>query len=245
MHLARWPNSDWTHIKLPLDNTNTFFSSIEKIPALPENLEHAQVHILAGNDWFDQFIPVSKVDSNQNQIKLANKPTYPLTSGRRYYLQNIASELDAPGEWFYDKANDKILFIPPSQAAPTEIEVSAIPYLMTLKGANFISFDGLSLQNATETAIRIEKPDDVHLNHLEISNIGARGLEVKDGKNVTITDSNIHDTGEGGILLTGGDRKTLESGNNIAHNNHIHHIGKVLLNYSSAIELGGVGNKAI
>lgn len=242
MHLARWPNSDWAHIKVPLDE-RTRFSSFEALPPLSADLTHAQVHIWPGSDWVDVYLPVSAIDQSQNQITLASNTPDPLGSGRRYYLQNIRSELDAPGEWFYDQTNNKILFIPPENTQPKEIVVSALQNLMVINGANHISFSHLTFQYSTGVAINIDKAQDVQLDGIEASNIGTRAIEAKNSSNITIANSHIHDTGEGGILITGGDRNTLQPANNLVHNNHIHDFGRVIMTYTPAIEVKGVGSR--
>ena len=99
LHLARWPDSEWAHIKIPLDE-KTSFSSFEQFPPIQNGLNQAQIHIFAGNDWYDQYLPVLSADQDRNEIKLSANTVYPLASGRRFYLQNLQSELNAPGEWF-------------------------------------------------------------------------------------------------------------------------------------------------
>ena len=54
----------------------------------------------------------------------------------------------------------------------------------------------------------------------------------------------IYETGDGGIALTGGDRKTLTPGGLLADNNHIHHYSRWNRIYQPAIALNGVGNRA-
>ena len=54
----------------------------------------------------------------------------------------------------------------------------------------------------------------------------------------------IHDTGTGGIVLEGGDRKTLTPAGHEAVNNHIWRFSQHQLAYASGITLGGVGNRA-
>lgn len=243
LQLARWPNHDWAHIKLPLDERSRF-SVMEKLPAVARDLKDAQVHIMAGNDWFDQYVGVAALDANANSLSLSANTSYPLVSGRRFYLQNIASELDAPGEWYYDRAAASIDFIPPPGVTPTDIVVSAQSNLLQIKGANYLSFDTLSLRHSTDLAVGIDRSHHVNLNKLEINNVGSRAIEIKASNNISVNNSHIHHTGEGGILSAGGDRKTLEATNNLIHNNHIHDFGQNILTYSPAIEFTGVGSQA-
>src|SRR4029077_4895078 len=52
----------------------------------------------------------------------------------------------------------------------------------------------------------------------------------------------IYATGEGGIYLGGGDRRTLSRGDNAAINNHIHDFNRWVYTYRPAISIDGVGN---
>ncbi|WP_197492543.1 right-handed parallel beta-helix repeat-containing protein [Methylomonas methanica] len=242
MHLARWPNNDWAHIKLPLDE-RTNFTSIETLPTLDSGYSNAQVHIMAGNDWHDQYIGVAYIDRGANKIALESNTNYPLTSGRRYYLQNIRSELDAPREWFFDKSNNKIIFIAPDNIQPTEITASSLQNLLTIKGANYITFDSLTFQYSTDVAISLDNTSNILFNKIEASNIGGRAVEAKNSNNFSIQNSHIYHTGDGGILVSGGNRTTLAPANNLVHNNFIHDFGRVVMTYTPAVEAAGVGSK--
>ncbi|CAD6881809.1 hypothetical protein [Methylomonas albis] len=242
MHLARWPNTDWAHIKLPIDE-RTRFSIIEPLPPLANDLNRAQVHIMAGNDWHDQYLGVSAIDQYQNEITLSSNTNYQLASGRRFYLQNIRSELDTPSEWFYDQTNNKILFIPPEKAEPSEIVISALENLLIIKDSNYISFNKVAFRYSTDIAIRLDKTSHLLFNEIEANNIGGWAIEAKNSINTSIINSHIHKTGAGGVFISGGNRNTLEAANNFVHNNHIHEFGRVVMTNTAAIELGGVGSR--
>ena len=112
LELARWPDQDWAHIKVPVDQ-NTQFSVMETLPTLTGDIKAAQVHIFAGNDWYDQYIGIDSVDQSANIVKLSASTSYALESGRRFYIRNLPSLLNAPGEWIYDAATKKIIFVLP------------------------------------------------------------------------------------------------------------------------------------
>ncbi|WP_415879644.1 right-handed parallel beta-helix repeat-containing protein [Methylomonas sp. TEB] len=237
--LARWPNTDWAHIKTPLDKQTTF-SSFEKLPEINKNdLNNAQVHIFSGNDWFDEYIGISSIE--QDQITLATKVKYPLASGRRYYLHNIQSELDSPGEWFYDQPNNTIKFIPPNNSTQNTITAAKLKNLAIINNANNIDFSNLTFSHSTDIAFTINDSNHITIDHFEFSHTGAKAIEAKNSNNVVFSNSHVYDTGEGGIYISGGNRNTLESGNNIVHNNHIHDFGNILMTYTPAIEIAGVG----
>ena len=60
-----------------------------------------------------------------------------------------------------------------------------------------------------------------------------------------ILSCDIHDIGAGGVLLGGGDRKTLTPGNNSVENCHIHHVNRWDRTYKAPVNVDGVGNKIL
>jgi hypothetical protein len=240
MHPARWPDRDWAHIRMPLD-PKTRFSVFEEMPQFTGKLSKGQVHIFAGNDTFDQYVGVSTVDLANNQIKLSSETQDKLASGRRFYLQNIEAALDTPEEWFYDRSNNRILLIPPVGITPSNIVISSTKNLIKMRFASHISFSNLTFRHSSGHAIRIDQSDSILLDNLEINNVGGIAIRAPNNTNVTISNNHIHDTGQGGILLSGGDRPTLQDSGNLIENNYIHDYDDVLFNNSPAIDIGGVG----
>jgi hypothetical protein len=57
-----------------------------------------------------------------------------------------------------------------------------------------------------------------------------------------ISNCHIYNTGSGGIILGGGNRLTLEKGNNQVVNCRIHDFNRIERSYKSAINIDGVGN---
>ncbi len=58
-----------------------------------------------------------------------------------------------------------------------------------------------------------------------------------------VVSCDIYNTGAGGIVLGGGDRKTLTPGGNYVLNCHIHHYNRWEQGYRSAVLIDGVGNR--
>ena len=240
LHLARWPDEGWAHIKLPLDQ-NTQFSVMEALPALPEAIKNAQVHIFASNDWYDQYIGIDTINPANNSFKLASATVFPLDSGRRFYIQNLPGLLNAPSEWFYNQANKKISFIAPVGTKPTEIIVSSVPNLLVAEGIKNISFKNISFQYSAATAVKVTGSNDILLDQLDIHNIDGKGVDISGGQNVQLINSQIHHTGAHGVIVTGGDKLTLTPSGHVINNNHIHDFSLKLLTLTPGIEVNGVG----
>jgi len=63
------------------------------------------------------------------------------------------------------------------------------------------------------------------------------------GTNNGVVDCTIFNTGAGGIHLSGGDRLTLEPGNNYVENCTIHDFNRIEKSYRPGIDISGVGNR--
>ena len=63
------------------------------------------------------------------------------------------------------------------------------------------------------------------------------------GKNNGVVNCTIYNTGAGGIHLSGGDRLTLEPGNNYVENCTIHDFNRIEKSYRAGIDISGVGNR--
>jgi hypothetical protein len=240
IELARWPDKGWAHIKLPI-SANTQFVAMETLPALIGDVSAAQVHIFPGNDWYDQYVGIASINKPANAITLSSPTSYALDSGRRFYLQNSPSLLNAPGEWLFNSSAGKVSFISPAGINPNQFMLSSLPNILVAEGVNYLTFKNLSFQHSTGNAITINNSNNIVMDHLNINNIGGIGVVINAGKNVHLNSSKIHHTGGQGVVVYGGDRNTLQASGHVIYNNHIHHMSTVIMTYSAGIDLNGVG----
>jgi len=240
LQLARWPDKGWAYIKSPV-TAKTQFSSLQALPTFSGTLQDAQIHTFPGNDWFDQILGVTSINQSTNEITLATPSTYNIAVGRRFFVQNILSAFDAPGEWFYDKAKRKISFISPIGMEPTSVVISSLTSVLTLNSANYLNFTNLSLQNSNNTGADILNSNNINLNKLTVKNHGGIGVNVYFGSSVKLANSTIEHVGSYGIKLEGGDRKTLAASGHIIYNNYVHDYAETLLT-NRGIRVDGVGN---
>lgn len=85
------------------------------------------------------------------------------------------------------------------------------------------------------------------LTDLEIWNHprGGTALEVRGGKNNGVSGCRIYDTGAGGVILGGGDRKTLTPAGNFVRDSEIFRTDRLNIFYSEGVLVHGVGNRVI
>lgn len=63
------------------------------------------------------------------------------------------------------------------------------------------------------------------------------------GKNHGIVNCEIYNTATGGIILSGGDRKTLDKAGNYVENCDIHNVNRLDRTYKAGVNIAGVGNR--
>ncbi|MFG0251288.1 MAG: right-handed parallel beta-helix repeat-containing protein, partial [Phycisphaerales bacterium JB038] len=196
-------------------------------------------------DWADEAIPIAVVDAESGTITLARPHTYGVFGKRPFYVENLLEEIDAPGEYYIDRAAGRLYLYPPHDLAQSEILLSTLAEpLLDCSDVSHVQVRALDLLAARGDAIRISGGERVEIVGCRLHNLGARGVVVSGGREHTIRSCDIHQTGEGGIGLSGGDRRTLTPAGHVASNNDIQHFNRRTSTYRPGISLQGVGNVA-
>jgi hypothetical protein len=197
-------------------------------------------------DWADQRYRVEAIDTEQRIITLPAKPqhAFGFRKGQWYYAFNLLCELDRPGEWFLDRETGVLYFWPPvSEPAGGQAIVSVLPGLVKLDKTRFVTVRGFTLEGCRGTAVTVSGGSDNQVLGCVIRNVGGNAVSAS-GLRHRVAGCDIYQTAQGGINLTGGDRKTLSPGGLVAENNHIHHYSRWKPVYRAGIRLDGVGNRA-
>ena len=212
--------------------------------AHPEDVE---LDIFAQYGWWNFIEPVLSLDPQTRMLTLKKDCGYDLHPHNRYHFQNALEELDAPGEWFYDKHTGLLYFWPTKSIAESEVRIPTLDSFFKVKaGAKKITLRGLTLTGCHGTAITLDGAEDCLVERCVLTQVGAfhgGGIGVNAGKSVRLSHNEISFTGSTGISLNGGDRKTLTGPGHIAGDNHIHHIG-VFNKNACGISMYGVDNTA-
>ncbi|MCC6952154.1 MAG: right-handed parallel beta-helix repeat-containing protein, partial [Phycisphaerales bacterium] len=135
---------------------------------------------------------------------------------------------------------------PDAETAPItdgEAVVSIVGTLVSMQGAHHVTFRGLTFEHARGTAVRIERALGNRVEDCTLRNIGSWAVSMS-GENSGVFNCEVTGTGDGGIRLSGGDRKALTPANLVAENNHIHHWSRWNRMNRQGIALSGVGNRA-
>ena len=265
MTLARWPNNGWAKIvAVPEGPACDRFTYGGERPRRWRNLENIWLHGYPTRNWCDTYEQVLAIDLEKCEITTSEtydskgvKEGY--KAGQRYYFLNILEELDEPGEWYLDRHAGILYFWPPSPIVQGAAVVSLLEApMVALQDAEHITLRGLTLEVARGSGVKILGGHHNLIAGCTLRNLSTVGIAIgdmeggyriyKDDKTDAGTDNgvvscDIYNMGEYGIILGGGDRKTLEPGRNYAVNNHFHHFGRSVQTCRPAIFLNGVGQR--
>ncbi|MDR3708452.1 MAG: right-handed parallel beta-helix repeat-containing protein [Capsulimonadaceae bacterium] len=249
MDLARWPNANgasggggWAFTAgVPVKDGKTQFYYAGDAPKRWSHPELAQAHIFANVDWSDDYRKIASIDTSRRLITLSSPTSYAIQTGRRFYVRNVLEELDAPGEWYLDGASATLYFYPPENLSASNAQISVLPWLVTIAKAHDIEVRGLTLEDATNSAVDCQGSSRVRVNACEIRNTGKDGIRIAGGDSCAVESCLIHDTGNGGISVTAGDRQTLRPGKMLISNNNIFRFGRLDECYTPGVSIDGVG----
>ena len=207
--------------------------------------DDAELHIFqsASCRAFKEIVSIQNVDPGTSTVTVGGPEcVVPLSSGDRYFVENLLEELDAPGEWFLDAQSGTLHFWPAADfrddsqvIAPVlgrVIEVrgestdgQAVHHLrfegLTIHGTDYSPDDGcVGYKMGEEGVVFFEDAEDCEVRNCTFRNIGRYAVCTTGGGRHVISRNRVADSAQGGILV-------LDSGGNVISDNHIHHCGEV------------------
>jgi hypothetical protein len=256
MTVARWPNDGFTkiagspaesqldddHGRMIGDLAHGFYYDGER-PMRWKSSDNIWLHGYWAWDWANSYEQVDSIDTAARLIK--TKPThgnYGFRTGNRFYFLNVLEELDQPGEYYVDTAGGMLYFWPPAPIAEAETLVSVLESpLIHLDNASHITLQDLTLEVGRGMGVQISGGERVQMVHCTLRNLGTHALVIDGGTDHAVSGCDISRAGDGGIFVSGGERKTLTPCNHTIHNNHIYQLSRWSRCYTPAIHASGVG----
>ncbi len=120
------------------------------------------VEIVAFHFWIDERFPVADFDDATQMITTARPSRAPLVEAfgdtlAPCFIENVFEAMTEPGEWYLDRAEGKLYYVPKPGESPEETEVFAPRLLQILKlmgepdenrFVEFLRFEGLAFEHA-------------------------------------------------------------------------------------------------
>ncbi len=75
------------------------------------------IDILVHHMWVDELMPISSLDEEQHMVTSSKRSVFVLKDDvvdrfARYYIENVFEALSEPGEWYLDRKDGKLYYIP-------------------------------------------------------------------------------------------------------------------------------------
>lgn len=243
-NMARFPNTSpendknvfdtWKLLpkgeKIPYDKTLDPLSP-ERI-ATWDNPKGAYLHAMQAYLWGDMHWIVKEKDSDSTLVLEGgwqnNRPTKMHSVYRM--IENVKEELDAPEEWFYDRAEKKLYYIPPEDMDlnKAEIEIVRLRHLIEFNGTmqkpvTGITLNGIEFRQTARTfmdnrepllrsdwttyrggAVMMTGTEDCSIVDCDFNQVGGNAILISDfNRRVEIKQCHIHESGANGIVFVG------------------------------------------
>ncbi len=260
MQLARWPNEGFAQIAGVPGKTNNDDHDgklgdlkdgfIVSDAQLKKWKSPADIWIYGywAWDWAATYERMESYDAATGIVKTAPPHgQYGFRTKQRIVFLNVLEELDQPGEYYADRASGLLYFYPPAPLKSMTKPESAVSTLaepmISLRDVSFVTFrgPGLSLEYTRGHGLVITGGESCTIEDVNLRNIGSWGVRIEDGKQHRVHGCDVSQTGDGGVLARGGDRKTLTPGGHRIEDCRFTNNGRWSKCYVPAVQIGGVG----
>ncbi|RAV01488.1 Ig-like domain-containing protein [Paenibacillus sp. YN15] len=216
-----------------------------------------------GYSWEWSYNKIASIDTANKTITLRYGEMSGIFNDNWYpdfhFAQNLLEEIDMPGEYYIDRQAGMLYFLPNAsfERGNPEITVTVLktPMINALN-ASYITFEDMVLENGRDSAAVFMGGTHMLLNHCEIRNFTNSGVLLNTqsrfyyndfsgapGSYNGVSNSHIHHIGGTAVTVTGGNKTTLEPGNNFVENSHIHDFAYYHKAYNPGVHLSGAGNR--
>ncbi len=199
--------------------------------------------------WAENSLPVASVDASAGTLTLGSAPGTGITDpiqgagAPQVMAFNLLEEITEPGEWYLDRTSGLLYLWPPASLAQHELVVSILSEpVVTVTGASDISIQEITLEATRADLIEISGgSSNIQVVGCVLRDAGDNAGGIADGTNNVFNGVLVHDIGETGLSLAGGDRPSLTEGKNVVENSDIHDFSQSVWTYTPAVRVDGNG----
>ncbi|HEY3321189.1 MAG TPA: right-handed parallel beta-helix repeat-containing protein [Planctomycetota bacterium] len=220
----------------------------------------ADANIVVFHSWETSRHRIANIDEDKHIVTFTGPAAWPFENWgpkQRYYVENVREALDAPGEWYLERATGTLLYYPLPDEDMNKVEVVApvLTRLLELRGdpdkgnlVQHVSFRGLTFSHedwvlepqghsdaqavvSAPAALMADGARHCRFENCEISHVGDYGLWLRRGcQHNKIVHCRFCDLGVGGVRLGEAQMpptNETESSHNLIDNNHMFDGGHV------------------
>ncbi len=99
--------------------------------------------------WCDEHLPIYSVDTSTGRIETTKTTAMTLRVDDNYVFENVKEALSLPGEWYLDRTEQKLYYIPEEgdTTENTVLYVGSTEQIFTFNNAKNIEFRGIDFKN--------------------------------------------------------------------------------------------------
>lgn len=231
MTIARYPNTGWLKNATGSPDKKTLKNTVLGALGKPSGYWNgASVHVRSFS-WLFENRTISSDQGNGTLVMnqdLSETLASNINPGWGFYLDNKLSELDAPGEWFFDTNTQTVYLYAPNGGNPSAqvVEVAVEDIGVKIFFKNNTKLQDLTITMQKQSAVQPWLSDGVTINNCIIEKSGAVGIEQPwNCKDLKITNNKIRNCLNYGIFWNEAD--DFNNGANLIQGNQISSIGMV------------------
>ena len=110
----------------------------------------SDVEVKVMHFWCDEHLPVHSVDAATGRVETTKPSAMRIRVDDNFIFENVKETLTLPGEWYLDRAEDKLYYIPEAgdTVENTVLQAGVNEQLFTFNGAENVAFQGIDFVNA-------------------------------------------------------------------------------------------------
>lgn len=238
MHPARWPAEEFAKAE---GGEGPAFT----VSGLPPGALSGEPDLWAEGywrwGWLFEALPVIRTapKGTGTRLTLDRTPYEGIRPGAPVRLVHLLAGLDRPGTWWRD-AKAGILLAWPRGSEET-VEVSVAETLLSVEGASHLRVESLRLAMARGDLVTVRGGRDVVIADSVLSLTGGRGAVFTGTQDSGLQRCDIAGTGAEGVVLSGGDRRTLTPGGLFLRDSRLTGYARRERTQHPAVALDGVG----
>jgi hypothetical protein len=210
-------------------------------------LQEPDATVVAFEKWTDFRRYIRAIDANDVVRLSGDAASHTHESGARYFVENTADSLDAPGEWHLDRRTWLVRYrpLPGETLEAAEIIAPRVDALVVIKGASNMVLRGLTFSHThwvmpedgyTDRQAAVHVPGDLRaensvdcvIENCVFSHLGGYAVDFGRGcQRSRIVGNTIFDIAAGGIRLGVTDKGDAENHSHTIVDNHMHGLGRV------------------
>ncbi len=252
---ARWPNQEgtdfnWFHLDSDRDMImNDDRSATMYVPdGIAERMESwsdesiisAYLYGTLQYSWITDIIGVTAYDRASRALDVTkgtnqfNRHTAP--DGKMFFL-NVPEEIDLPLESWVDREKRVVYFYPSDSFDADDVILSTMTDdMLVMNGTAHLVFQDLLFGFTRGNVVYSDGLSDISFLNCTMAHTSAKAAYFYNSDHITLDGCEVFDLAHGGIVISGGDRDTLESSGSVITNCEIHHFNRDGLTYSPDLD---------